>query len=255
MIIRADPYDLIRIMPAEGMHSQQTKGYPFYEVALFIYGARPLKALILVNGELHKPDVLHSRIRAEAFDLVLGADGGARYARTLNVVLDSVIGDMDSISDPERQDISNAEFVSYPEGKDETDLELALLYAEGRGADHIVIAGAIGGRIDMTIANILLLTCARLRSSRIEIWHGQQTIWVINPPGEDICGIPGDTVSLIPLSSRVSGITTRGLKYPLKNEEIPFGRTRGISNLLEEPSARIDLSDGLLLAIHIPGQV
>ncbi|MFC1972074.1 thiamine diphosphokinase [Chloroflexota bacterium] len=213
-----------------------------------------MKALILVNGELYRPDVLQSRIRAEVFDLVLGADGGARYADTLNVTLDAIIGDLDSLSVLEQQGISNTEFVSYPVGKDETDLELALLYAEEQGADQIVMVGAMGGRMDMTIANILLITHASLSSCRIEVWHGEQTGWVIKPPGEDISGHPGDTVSLIPLGGDASGITTKGLKYSLKDEKLTFGPARGLSNLLEKPSAHIRLSEGLLLAIHTPGR-
>jgi len=213
-----------------------------------------MKALILVNGELYKPEVLLSRIRAEAFDLVLGADGGARYAITLNVTLDAIIGDMDSLSDLEEQSIGNTKFVSYPSEKDETDLELALLYAEEQRADQIVMVGIMGGRMDMTIANILLITRASLSSCRIEIWHGEQTGWVIKPPGEDISGHPGDTVSLMPLCSDASGITTTGLKYSLKDENLTFCSTRGISNLMEKPSAHIKLSEGLLLAIHTPGR-
>jgi len=214
-----------------------------------------MKALILVNGELYKPDILRNRIRAETFDLVLGADGGARYAYTFNVTLNAIIGDLDSLSDLEQQGISNAEFVSYPTEKDKTDLELALLYAKEQGANQIVMVGAMGGRMDMTIANILLITHASLSSCRIEVWHGEQTGWVIKPPGEDISGYPGDTVSLMPLGGDASGITTKGLKYSLKDEELTFGSARGISNLLEEPSAHIKLSEGLLLAIHTPGQV
>ncbi|MFC1969221.1 thiamine diphosphokinase [Chloroflexota bacterium] len=213
-----------------------------------------MKALILVNGELYRPDVLQSRIRAEVFDLVLGADGGARYADILNVTLDAIIGDLDSLSVLEQQGISNTEFVSYPVGKDETDLELALLYAEEQGADQIVMVGAMGGRMDMTIANILLITHASLSSCRIEVWHGEQTGWIIKPPGEDISGHPGDTVSLIPLGGDASGITTKGLKYSLKDEKLTFGPARGLSNLLEKPSVHIRLSEGLLLAIHIPGR-
>ncbi len=213
-----------------------------------------MRALILVNGELYEPDVLRSRIRAEAFDLVLGADGGARYACTLNVTLNAVIGDLDSLSDLEQQGINNTEFVSYPVEKDETDLELALLYAEEQGADQIVMVGVMGGRMDMTIANILLIAHASLSSCRIEVWHGDQTGWVIKPPGEDIPGHPGDTVSLIPLGGYASGITTKGLKHSLKDEELTFGPARGISNLLEKPSAHIKLSEGLLLAVHTPGR-
>ena len=212
-----------------------------------------MRALVLANGELYKPDILRSRIDAEAFDLVLAANGGARYASILNVTLDAIIGDLDSLTDLGEQGISNTEFVSYPAEKDETDLELALLYAEERGVDQIVMVGAMGGRMDMAIANILLTTKASLSSCRIELWHGEQTGWFIKPPGEDIPGHPGDTVSLIPLGGDASGITTKGLKYSLKDEDLPFGPARGVSNMLEKPYAHVKLSDGLLLAVHTPG--
>jgi len=213
-----------------------------------------MKTLILVNGELYKPDVLRRRIRAEAFDLVLGADGGAHHAYALNVTVDAIIGDLDSLSTLEQQGVSNTEFVSHPVEKDGTDLELALLYAKERGADQIIMVGAMGGRMDMTISNILLITHASLSSCRVEVWHGEQTGWFIRPPGEDIPGHPGDTVSLIPLGGDASGITTKGLKYPLKEQELTFGPARGISNLLVRPSAHIKLSQGLLLAVHTPGR-
>ncbi len=213
-----------------------------------------MKALILVNGELYKPDVLRSRIRAETFDLVLGADRGAHYANALDVALDAVIGDLDSLTDLERHDIGNPQFISYPTEKNETDLELALLYAKKQGVDNIVLVGVMGGRMDMTIGNILLITQESLSSCRVEVWHGEQTGWVIKPPGEDISGHPGDTVSLIPLSGNASGITTEGLEYPLKDAELAFGSVRGISNLMDKSSAHINLSDGLLLAVHTPGR-
>ncbi|MFC2035907.1 thiamine diphosphokinase [Chloroflexota bacterium] len=213
-----------------------------------------MKALILVNGELYKPDILQRRIRTETFDLVLGADGGTHHAYTLNVTPDAIIGDLDSLSDLEQQGIRNTKFVSYPAEKDKTDLELALIYAEEQGADQIVIVGAMGGRIDMTIANILLLAHANLSTCRIEVWHGEQTGWVINPPGEAISGHPRDIVSLIPLGGYASGVTTKGLKYSLKDEGLSFVSSRGISNLLEKSSAHIKLSEGLLLVIHTPGR-
>ncbi|MDD4876469.1 MAG: thiamine diphosphokinase [Dehalococcoidales bacterium] len=213
-----------------------------------------MKTLILVNGELYKPDILRSRIRAEEFDLILGADGGARYACSLSVHLDAIIGDMDSFSDLEYKSSSKIKLVSYPAEKNETDLELALLYAVEQGADLIVMVGVMGGRMDMTIANIMLIAQANFNQSRIEVWHGEQTGWIIKPPGEDISGYPGDTVSLIPLDGDVSGIITEGLKYILKDEELTFGFARGLSNLLEKPTATIKLSKGLLLAVHTPGR-
>jgi len=213
-----------------------------------------MNSLILANGELYKPDVLRRRIQTETFDLVIGVDGGAQHASTLDVTLDTIIGDLDSFSDLEHQNISNAELISYPANKDETDLELALLYAKERGANQIVMVGIMGGRMDMTIVNILLITHPNLSSCKIKLWHGEQTGWIIKPPGEDISGHSGDTVSLIPLGDYASGITTDGLKYPLKDEELTFTPARGISNLLEKSPAHVKFSEGLLLVIHTPGR-
>jgi thiamine pyrophosphokinase len=226
--------------------------YPPWKVA-FLIGVNKLKALLLVNGELYQPAVVRDRIRAEVFDLVIGVDGGAHHADKLDITPDVIIGDLDSFSGFEQQNFNNTEIISYPAEKDETDLELALLYAKQQGAEQIVMAGVMGGRIDMAMANVMLLAHAGLSSCRIEVWHGEQTAWVIKPPGESISGHPGDTVSLIPLGDDASGITTEGLKYPLTNEKLAVGLARGISNLLEKPSARINLSEGLLLAVHTPG--
>ena len=254
MVSHIDLVNLIRVMPAEGVRTGKNKGLPSIKGSPFAYRENPMKALILVNGELYKPGVLRSRVRAETFDLVIGADGAARYAHTLNVTLDAIIGDMDSLSDSEKHGSNIPEFISYPAEKNETDLELAILYAQQQGANQIIMVGVMGGRMDMTIAIIPLTAHASLGSCRIELWHGEQTGWVIKPPGEDIFGRPGDTVSFIPLGGDASGITTDGLKYSLKNEKLTFGPARGISNILEKPSAHIKLSEGLLLAVHIPGK-
>ena len=213
-----------------------------------------MKALLLANGDLYQPDVLRSRIRSKAFDMVIGVDGGSHYAGTLGVTLDAIIGDLDSLSDTEQQDGINTNYISYPREKDETDLELALLYAWEQGAAHIAMVGVMGGRMDMTISNILLMVHADLSECRVEVWHGGQTGWVIRPPGGDISGLPGDTVSLIPLGGSASGITTDGLKYPLKDATLTSGIARGISNLLERTSAHVELSEGLLLAVHTIGE-
>ena len=88
--------------------------------------------------------------------------------------------------------------------------------------------------------------------SRIELWHGDQTVWVIRPPGEDIAGQAGDKLSLIPLAGDASGVATQRLKYALHSETLFFGAGRGISNVFEGKEARVSLAEGLLLAVHTP---
>jgi thiamine pyrophosphokinase len=110
----------------------------------------------------------------------------------------------------------------------------------------------MGGRMDMTVANILLIAHANLISCRIEIWHGDQTGWVIKPPGEDIPGQPGDILSLIPLGGQAVGVTITGFKYPLRDDTLIPGTPWGISNIIEKPGARVQFSEGLLLVVHTP---
>ena len=211
-----------------------------------------MKALIIANGEIFQAAELRRRVKAEAFDLVVGADGGACNARTLDVSLHAVVGDLDSLEDAERRECKSAEFICYPAEKDETDLELALSYAKEHGAERVVIAGAAGGRLDSTIANILLLADRKFRSCDLEIWHGGQTAFIVGPPGRDIKGKAGDLVSLIPLGGDVGKVRTRGLHYPLREETLSFGAARGLSNIIDRQPAHVSLATGRLLLVHTP---
>jgi thiamine pyrophosphokinase len=139
--------------------------------------------------------------------------------------------------------------------KDETDLELALLHATDIGVKDIVVLGAFGNRIDMTLSNLLLLSHPSLISAHIEYWYGYQTAWLIRPPGDEIHGQSGDTLSLIPLEGDAEGITTHELYYPLNDEKLVFGPARGISNVLTASVAHVELASGTLIAVHSPGEM
>ena len=71
-------------------------------------------------------------------------------------------------------------------------------------------------------------------------------------PGESLTlnGAPGDIVSLLSLAPGESRITTKGLEYPLDNEDLGFGLTRGVSNRMASERAVIQLERGLLAVIH-----
>jgi thiamine pyrophosphokinase len=97
-------------------------------------------------------------------DWIIGADGGAAQALAWGLVPHLVIGDMDSLPGEARAalEAQGSQFVVHPRAKDETDLELALTYATQQGAREIVVLGALGGRLDHTLANVLLLTLPKL---------------------------------------------------------------------------------------------
>ena len=104
----------------------------------------------------------------------------------------------------------------------------------------------------MTLANVMLLAHSNFRSHRIELWHGEQTCRLMQPPGGDLQGRPGDTISLLPLGGDASGITLSGTKYPLHDAALTTGMPRGVSNVIETLPARVEFSEGLLLVVHTP---
>jgi thiamine pyrophosphokinase len=209
-----------------------------------------MRAIIFANGEF--PDSRGAKELLRPGDLVIAADGGTRHALAAGVTPDVVIGDLDSLT-PETQaclEVANTQFVRFSPRKDETDLELALLHAAQAGATEIVILAALGGRLDQTIANVLLLALPELAEIDARIVEGAQEAFLIQ--GEaTIEGQPGDTVSLIPLGGDAEGVTAEGLEWPLDEDTLRFGPARGVSNELIAKQARVCVKHGMLLCVVI----
>jgi thiamine pyrophosphokinase len=115
--------------------------------------------------------------------------------------------------------------------------------------------GALGARWDQTLVNVMLP--AAFPDLNIWLVDGKQEFRYLRA-GETITvtGRPGDILSLVPLGSEAQGITTDKLEYPLNDEDLPLGSTRGVSNVLLAEEAQISLRAGLLLCvvIHQPEQ-
>ena len=206
--------------------------------------------VIIANGDRPDPKTAHRH--ADRADLLIAADGGARHALALGLTPHVVIGDLDSLDAEQQAQLRAAgtEFIIHPPAKDETDLELALLYAVGQRADPIVVLGALGGRLDQMLANVLLLTMPALAGRDARIVDGPQSAFVVRDTAT-LTGRPGDTVSLIPLNGAAHGVTTDGLLYALQDGTLPFGPALGVSNEMIERRAQVRVRDGLVLCVHL----
>ncbi len=189
---------------------------------------------------------------ARAADLVVCADGGADVVLSAHIVPVAVIGDMDSISlaAGARLDASRVRILEYPPDKDKTDLELALDFALTLDAQRITVLGALGGaRLDHTLGNVMLLALPSLKAIDVRMLDrsGEAlAVW----SRRTIDGMAGDYVSLMPLTSCVTGVVTAGLKYSLAGDTLMQGSTRGISNELVDTHATIGVDTGCLLVRH-----
>ncbi len=214
-----------------------------------------MHTLIFANG--NPPDRSTVACWLPRADLIIAADGGSNHALALDVKPDVVIGDLDSIDAATRQRLQQvgAHFITYPTHKDFTDLELALQYAVECGASEITICGALGGRWDQSLANLMLLTLPLLDRVVARIVEGEVTICIVrdradHPDRAEIVGRAGDTLSLIALKGDAHGVTITGGEYPLTDAVLPFGASLGISNVLTESVATVSVTDGLVLVVH-----
>ena len=215
------------------------------------------RVLVLANGLVHGwPERLAPGSEA---DYIICADGGLALAQSFGLTPDLVVGDMDS-ADPAELDRLAGQGVAiarHPRDKDETDLELALIAALARQPREIVVLGAFGKRLDMTLANVLLLASARLFPTPpeqggplVRLMDERASVFFLRGPAR--AALParvGDTVSLLPLEGPVRGLTLTGMRYPLEEASLGLGSTRGISNVVESPGAEISLRQGGLAVV------
>jgi len=188
-------------------------------------------------------------------DLIIAVDGGAHWCHTLRQQPHILLGDFDSLPEQTLQRWRQQKVAvhRYPADKDQTDLELALHLAVARGAQRITVVGALGGRWDQSIANVLLLAHPRWRGLPVTLVDGRQEVFLVQGQGV-VHGAVGDTVSLIAVGGDAQGVTTRGLHYSLEDGVIPFGAALGVSNRLTAAQAEITVRQGLLVVVHIRGR-
>jgi len=211
------------------------------------------KVWIFVNGQLPENAALKGMIHPG--DWLVAVDGGYRHLKALGLKPELVIGDLDSLTEAELSEIQEAKIPiqRFPTEKDEIDLELAINAALDRGRLPVRIAAAMGGRLDQLVGNLALLQRPDLLGLDVRLEDGVTEAWIIRKEGA-LSGKVGDLVSLLPVGGAVYGVTTEGLKYPLRAETLFPYRTRGISNELVGTEALVRITDGSLLCVHIRGQ-
>jgi thiamine pyrophosphokinase len=213
--------------------------------------ARGARTIVVVTGGDPLGDQALPPVPADA--MVVAADSGVDHAHALGLVVHTAVGDFDSVTDAGLRAAAEAGAVvdRHPTAKDATDLELALDTARALGPSRIVVLGGHGGRLDHFLANALLLAAPALADIEVVAQMGAARVTVVRTEAV-LEGRPGDLVSLLPAHGTALGVVTDGLLYPLHDEDLPAGTTRGVSNELTGTTASVRLRTGTLLAVQ-PG--
>lgn len=209
--------------------------------------------MLIISGGMIEDSFLSDLIDKENYFMIIAADHGLNAADRLNIKLDFIVGDFDSVSEPilrKYQEISTP-IKTFPTEKDKTDTQIAIELALMHNAGEIHIVGATGTRLDHVLANIhLLLLPMQLKIdtflldpyNKIYLKNKSFTIQKMNQFGEYI--------SLLPFSDRVSGLTLTGFKYPLNHITYSTGSSLGISNEIKAEEAMVQISEGILVVIE-----
>lgn len=225
-----------------------------------------MHALILADGDAPSREGLDAAWPGWDADvaLVIAADGGARHAHNLKVRVDRWVGDGDSVDATtlDALQATGAIIERSPTDKDESDTELAVLRALASGADRVSIVGAMGGpRLDHALANLAMLRLPELAGLDVRVLAAEYRIRLLAADAPDTTSAPrrmdlrgrvGDLVSLLPVGADAIGVTTEGLRYPLRDEALLLGRTRGLSNVRADLAAWVSLREGHLLVVEAP---
>jgi thiamine pyrophosphokinase len=203
-----------------------------------------MRVFIFLNGGQSPAQFYRKHIDShmERGDAVICADGGYTLARRCGIQPNLVVGDLDSLQDKDFE--TGIEVKRYAVNKDFSDFELAIQSAEKMMPERAYVYGALGGRMDHELANILLLTSTSvsviLIEQDVEI-YGVHKQLVIQGRKNCLC-------SLFSLGGPCHVRRVEGFEYAL-NDEVLKPSSRGLSNIITEDEAGIYLKSGGLVAV------
>jgi len=204
------------------------------EMRCVLFGAAPVNDYAAIGRLLKETDIL------------VGVDGGLKHIEALNKIPDLLIGDFDSIGSP----FPACEAISYPAVKDETDLFLAAREAVKRGFTSFLLLGAMGGRLDHTLANLSLLNELTEQGCSAVMADEQNAVMVLIPGTYPLEQGGYTKCSILPFGEICEGVTIKGVKYPLEHKTLKNTFPLGVSNEIIEKGAFLRFTAGRIILIH-----
>lgn len=204
--------------------------------------------VILLGGPLKLTPRLEAQIAGAR---AIAADGGIRHAETLGVVPELWAGDFDSTGARLAGHFADVPRAVYPAEKDMTDGEIAIEAAIERGADRLILAGALGGaRSDHALLHFTQGLALAGRGLSVLLTSGDEEALPLLP-GIHWPEIPEGALFSIIMFSPLSNLSIAGARYPLEKTDIPFASSRTLSNEATG-RLRIEFASGMAMLMTRP---
>lgn len=241
-----------------------------------------MKTAVIISGGNIEEDFALRFLQEKKVDYVIAADRGLRFLKEHGIKPTHIVGDFDSLSAEEGQDTSGcaANSINQERGqskkdsgnwnileayeddpeviirkfrpeKDWTDTEIAAELALELGCTSMDILGATGTRLDHVMGNFQLLALILEKGGEGCLADPYNKIYMKDRPFQLKRREQwGKYVSLFAYGGDVTGLTLRGMKYPLNQFTLGSVGTRGVSNEIVDETADISFAGGKLLVME-----
>lgn len=204
-----------------------------------------MRCYIFCSAQVESYDFMRKIDFSDGF--VICADGGYAHAKALGIVPDLWLGDGDSLFEP---DVAAKEKITFPEKKDYTDTDLAVMTALERGYTDIVMLGALGGRLDHEFSHFCLLKKILNAGGRGVLLDEKNEITMEK---DDFIVYPNDKkyISFFPFGGDVENFSVKGLCYEAENMCLKCDSVQASSNCFDGyKSGMVSFSSGYLLVVR-----
>ncbi len=174
----------------------------------------------------------------------VGIDRGAYLLASNNISMRYAIGDFDSVTAVEFENIQihAFEIIELNKEKDESDFEASLPFLEEY--DDILVYGHWGDRFDHSIVNLRILS----RDSRMTFFDLNNKVRVVHEGDYQI--EKNDYRYLSIFTDENATVSLRGVKYPLENQLLSKDDLYTLSNEILDVSATLNVHLGKIIIIQ-----
>ena len=214
-----------------------------------------MKTVIISGGRIER-DFALSFLKNEIFDQIIAVDNGLKFLYENQIRPTWIVGDFDTAAQElveyyqTQTDIPIRRFNTV---KDSTDSQIAIELALELGSSEITILGGTGTRLDHVLGNIQSLMLARKKGVSCIILDAYNRIRLMDgvvhlKKSEQY----GKYVSLLPLTTEVTGVELRGFKYELTDYTFTSTGSAGlgVSNEITAEIAEIRIKTGIFVLIE-----
>ena len=199
------------------------------------------KCILIGAGEYN-----NEKITKDKGDLLIACDGGFDYLKKLDLDIDYLIGDFDSI----KEIPNNIKIVKFPKQKDETDIFLGLKLGIDKGYKKFYFYGCLGGRIEHSLANIQHIIYLKKRGLEGFLIQNNRVLQVLSNEEIYLSSVSSDKLFSLFSISENTIISIKNAKYELDNYLLTNSFPLGIDNELLDKEVKISVKEGMVLLVR-----